>query len=298
MMNLSQLSQNTSLLSTNPNLLTTMPIQQNNQVSSGSPTYSHASDADPSTNNQPTSSADVTVAISKAVIEEVTEVNPKTLSKALRPPVTIKNFFKPTIHSVTPVMVPPKSTKFENDEKVLEVNSDKMPDETLEIGKLITSKRNSSEKDSETSKSSKVKKEMSYSDFKKELQNEENKNECSSVNNSDATEKNNNSGLQETRAKSEIVVLDDNSNDSSSGNSTKSSSSETSISVKPNLSKKRKLEDRSSNQPVKKSKQATLKSTFAKMETKSVTCPICSKVFEKGISNVDLNKHIDNCIIE
>ena len=201
MINLSQLSQNTSLVSANPNPLTIVSVQQNNQLSSDS----HANDADPSTTNHPTSSADSTLAISKAVIEEVTEVNPKTLSKALRPPVTIKNFFKPTIHSVTPAMVPPKSTKFEKDEKVLEVTSGKMSDETLEIGKVVTSKRNSSEKDSETSKSSKVKKEMSYSDFL-ELQNEENKNECSSVNDGAAVEKNNNSGSQATRAKSEIVV--------------------------------------------------------------------------------------------
>ena len=44
----------------------------------------------------------------------------------------------------------------------------------------------------------------------------------------------------------------------------------------------------------KKSVQKTLNESWLKPKI----CPICNKDFPAGTSNIDLNKHIDNCLIE
>ena len=294
MMTLSQLSQGTNLMPPNMSVSPALvPGQQTSQPSSGSSPVDHDLSADDkSADNKSTSAADSEAeTVSTAVTEEVTPVNPKTQAKALRPPVTIKNFFKPTNQDAVSLPGTSKLTNRSDNENISKVNNSESSKTSVENsetkGKIITRRR-----DSDNSRT--MKKEMSYSEFL-ELQNDTEKiDECSDdTANESAIDTSACKTVKETKTKSDLVVLDENSNDSSSGSSqlTKSSSKQTS-------SKKRKLENKSSDQPAKKAKQVTLKSTFAKMESKSVTCPICSKVFEKGISNEALNQHIDNCIIE
>ena len=186
--------------------------------------------------------------------------------------------------------------------------------ESSEKSDCDTSERRLTRKNSEDSASRITKKEISYSEFL-ELQNDTSENDkivkdlsSETDDGSVKTESDKNvkdlrnetdnrcvkTEKQDERNGSDIVVLDENSNESSSGSSHLSESS----SHVRTIPKKRRLDNQSCDQPAKKKKQVTLKSTFAKMESKSVTCPICAKVFEKGVSNEALNQHIDNCIIE
>ena len=196
----------------------------------------------------------------KAITEAVAPVSSKCLSKAMKPPVTIKNFFKK-----------------------VEVNVTKrdITQETLnEMEQCASAKlKNPDKKVSE----------MSYEEFL----GKKNK----SGNGTKPTVK-----TTESRQSASNVEIDEKLFTSKEENraALKMSSS------KPSVTGSRKRANESeSYQPMKKAKQATLFSTFQKMtskkeenEKKSATCPICGKEFEKGISNVELNKHVDNCIIE
>lgn len=300
MMNLSQLSQSTSLNLTNTQAASSsIPFTNvlEPQESQSSPN-SGSGDLHPSSDNQSTSAADKSItSVSRAVIEDIAEVNPKTLAKALRPPVTIKNFFKPTSQPSNSRL----TSKPVNSDTGTCV-SDPKKDQSSKHTEIENVKENNETAEKDNNSSSKnMKKEMSYSEFL-EFHNGDDKvmEKSDSAKNDSATIQSENikSVEQDMEPETDIVILDEVSNDGSSDSGTTASGVEDSSSVKPNLTKKRKREDKSCSQPAKKSKQVTLKSSFAKMESKSVTCPICNKVFEKGISNADLNQHIDNCIIE
>lgn len=206
-------------------------------------------------NNLPNGSTSNT---QRTVIEEVTPVSSKCLAKALRPPVTIKNFFKASTN--------PKNEKNESN---IGVSEGKKEDKTI------------------------VRKEISYEAFLKAAESGEGTSACSTV---DIDNKN-----DDTKDVVTKIEMEDNS----SGSNSKTDSPCAKSPYFSTSSKKRSLDDKVSSQPCKKPKQATLFSTLKKMKTKKeeeenkpVTCPICCKVFEKGISNTDLNSHIDNCIIE
>ena len=302
---LSQSSQNTSLVYPNvsSSQLSTAG-QQNIQAST-----SASIDLDPKSDNS--SSTDSSVEpVSATIIEEITPVNSSALAKALRPPVTIKNFFKPCKQNTGSATDSDKLTSKHEKEISTKVKSS----ESSEKSDCNMSERIVTRKSSEDSASRTVKKEISYSEFL-ELRNDRSENDESvkdlssetddgsvktesDKNVKDLRNETDNSSVktekQDERNGSDIVVLDENSNESSSGSSHLSESS----SHSRTLPKKRRRDNQSCDQPAKKKKQVTLKSTFAKMESKSVTCPICAKVFEKEVSNEALNQHIDNCIIE
>ena len=203
----------------------------------------------------------------KAVIETVATVLPKCLSKAMRPPVTIRSFFK----SSTKVQKP------EVDIKKPSLFPSKLPVETNCSGESETPEKKVAE--------------MSYADF---------------LNHQTGAE----SEIKELEAKNEkgkinphIKTESDEKIESNLGNDKGIEMNRTES--LPSRSRKRTNESDLSAQPIKRSKQVTLFSTFQKMSTKkvveekkAVSCPICGKEFEKGISNADLNAHIDNCIIE
>ena len=313
MMNLSQSSQSTSAqfpstqVPSSPSPFMNLVGAQNNQsaINSGS------SGLDLSSGNQSTAAGDQNVTVSKSVIEEITDVNPKTLAKALRPPVTIKNFFKPAIRNTScrDLKLTNEKESSSSDLKLANQSAASKDSKTMSANVVTDSipEGGNSETGEEckpcddSAGTKKVKKEMSYSEFL-EMQNgvdtdlgkTEHVENSVNVNNENDVKP----AKQEKETNSDIVVLDESSNDDSPEKKASAKNTEASLSVKQNFGKKRKLEEKVVNQPAKKSKQASLKSSFAKMETKSVTCPICSKVFEKGISNADLNQHIDNCIIE
>ena len=308
MINHSQASQSTSdffpntQIPSSPISFTNLVGSQNNLTT----TNSGSNDIDLSSDNQPTSVEDQNVTVSKSVTEDVTDVNPKTLAKALRPPVTIKNFFKPTSRNASSSGFKPTNQKgSSSDLKSANQNAGKstpaseVTDYIPDTGNSETEEKCKTVKNGDSSGSKKIKKEMSYSEFL-ELQKggDADKEKTDDVERDSVNEKDTKHAKQETGTNSDIVVLDESSNDASPEKLPCANRTERSPSIQQSVSKKRKLEEKSVNQPAKKAKQVTLKSSFAKMETKSVTCPICNKVFEKGISNADLNQHIDNCIIE
>lgn len=208
-------------------------------------------------------------------MENVTPVNSKCLSKAFKPPVTIKTFFKPS------------STTAQNQAVTESSNEQVSNSNPVNYESKVPSK--------ERHKS----KEISYEDFlKREDSSDSNENNGEPM---DQIEQGQASKKVMT-SKVPIVELEDSN---SSGTSKFDTCESRSSYFKSSSTKKRTLDERTSSQPSKKPKQATLFSTFKKMATKkeeeelkSVTCPICNKVFEKKISNADLNSHIDNCIIE
>ena len=323
MMNLSQSSQSTSAYfpstqtPSSPIPFTNILGSQNNQ----STITPQSGDLDPISGSQSLSAGDSNVAVSKSVIEDVTAVNPKTQAKALRPPVTIKNFFKPAVKNVssgdsklTNGMAGDSKLTNEKESSSGDLKSanqiavsadcetviaNRVTDSVLEKGNIEMEKEvKPCGDDMETKK---VKKEMSYSEFL-EMQSggtpEMGLTENGENHVTDNSESEAKSAKKGTASKFDIVVLDESSNDASPVKQLSTKRTEAGVSVKQSVGKKRKLEEKIVNQPAKKSKQASLKSSFAKMESKSVTCPICAKVFERGISNADLNQHIDNCIIE
>ena len=197
----------------------------------------------------------------KASTEAVAPVSSKCLSKAMKPPVTIKNFFK----------------------RVEEVNVTKR-DITQEIFKEMEQCASAKLKNPDKKVS-----EMSYEEFL------DKKNK--SGNGTKPTVK-----TTESRQSASNVEIDEKLFTSKEENRAALKM----YTLKPSVTGSRKRANESeSYQPMKKAKQATLFSTFQKMtskkeenEKKSATCPVCGKEFEKGISNVELNKHVDNCIIE
>ena len=322
MMNLSQSSQSTSAYfpssqtPSSPIPFTNILGSQNNQ----STITPQSSELDPNSGNQSVSAGDPNVAVSKSVIEEVTAVNPKTQAKALRPPVTIKNFFKPAVKNVSSgdskltnglagdsKLVNEKESssgdqKSDNQRAVSAdsetVIANRVTDSLLEKGNHEIEKECKPCGDNKGTK--KVKKEMSYSEFLEMRSGSDAGIELTENGENhvtDYSESESKSAKKDTVSNS-IVVLDQSSNDASPVKQSSTKRTEAGVSEKQSVGKKRKLEEKIVNRPAKKSKQTSLKSSFAKMESKSVTCPICAKVFEKGISNADLNQHIDNCIIE
>ena len=315
MINLSQSSSNTiSLSQSSQNTSLVCPNLSSSQLSTAGPQNIQAStsasiDLDPKSDSSPLTDSSAEP-VSATIIEEITPVNSSALAKALRPPVTIKNFFKPSKQNTGSLTISDKLTSKYEKENSTEVKSS----ESSEKSDCDTSERRLTRKNSDDSASRTVKKEISYSEFL-ELQNDTSENDKSAK---DLSSKTDNSSVktesdksvkdlrnetdngsvktekQDERNGSDIVVLDENSNESVSGSSHLSESS----SHSRTLPKKRRRDNQSCDQPAKKKKQVTLKSTFAKMESKSVTCPICAIVFEKGVSNEALNQHIDNCIIE
>lgn len=152
------------------------------------------------------------------VVEEVTSVNQKCRARALRPPVTIKNFFKPaTLHT----------NDAKEDACSTEVNSCVSVDTPVEAA----------EKPQTSEDSTNTKALKSVPDLSK-------------------------------------------------------------------ISRKRPLSDMPRVPVSKRTKQTNLAAMFAnvtkrKKETgvNTQVCPICKEEF-KGISNMDLNVHIDSCLIE
>lgn len=206
---------------------------------SGSIMNTGGNNLDQSTSNN---TGGISLTANKTVKEEISPVNEKCLSKAMKPPITIKNFFK---RSTTDQL---------SDKQCVVSGTDDSP---------------------------------SYVVGTKDQVNEE------------STQSSETSDLTKVGERTHNEVF---------GSEAKCSTSSLSNSYRPvtkSASKKRKLEDVKSLQPLKKAKQMTLFSTLQKQmvkkgenEIKSVSCPICSKIFHKGISNAELNEHIDNCIIE
>lgn len=68
------------------------------------------------------------------------------------------------------------------------------------------------------------------------------------------------------------------------------------------LSGKRRADNSTSMPLAKKRKQSSLMNSFAKAKSVTkkmeISCPICQIKFDSGTDNAEVNKHIDNCLIE
>ncbi|KAH3812323.1 hypothetical protein DPMN_140752 [Dreissena polymorpha] len=228
-------------------------------------------------------SSEVVVTGRKTVVEDVTPVKPKCLAKALRPPVTIKNFFKTTETSVNISKQPESGDCDDLNSSGSGASKEPISGENLVKPKSV--------------------REISYQEFLNR-------------NDSDSVIDKSNLGSVINKCKLNVYKAADGEESENkklviatciTGASGVGETKEEKMRVNQvnSVQKKRPLEEKSSSQPPKKAKQTTLFSTFQKMESKKsveamreITCPICQKVFDKGISNTDLNEHIDNCIIE
>ena len=68
-------------------------------------------------------------------------------------------------------------------------------------------------------------------------------------------------------------------------------------------SNKRAYAGGTSGNPPKRQKQVNIMASFAKHKVvkedlKEASCPICSKEFKAGTPNQEINKHVDNCLID
>ena len=250
-------------------------FSQPSSASSSQPASQTSLDSSTSTNVATDTSITGSTPSLQSIIQPVSPVNKKTLAKAFKPPVTIKSFFKLAEKVKTEIEVESASENGEvvpNSSKVKMVNGD--------TDCVMVRDENSD------TKRGNVKREMSYDDFVA--------GGCD-TDRVKATDGDKNNELSSKEIRGDLSNCSD----------TKSASSRSAL--LSNTGKKRGLDTQSSasSQPRKKAKQTTLFSTLEKMAAKktdnvkkSVTCPICQSVFDQGISNTDLNTHIDNCIIE
>ncbi|XP_060078626.1 uncharacterized protein LOC132558114 [Ylistrum balloti] len=231
------------------------------------------------------------------VVEEVTEVNGKSLARALRPPVTLKTFFKSAGQKKTEsineniqkseskpcVFSSPSETSFdaqsiEEESSSLSPHCDNITKSSQDANKLSESdnKHVSSESSSDSGTTRK-----SSSDLESSDKGNNSKSDCVIIPKSELADAN-----CRTQAGNSHQVS---KQDSNSG--------------KQNVSKKRSAENEASSRTAKRPRQSNIMSMFAKATAKkeakpNMNCPVCGKEFDNKISNTEINQHIDNCLIE
>ncbi|KAK3094762.1 hypothetical protein FSP39_005887 [Pinctada imbricata] len=211
--------------------------------------------------------------IKKVIIESVTDVNTKCQSRAFRPPVTIKSFFKAANHKRD--FVPEKC-------------DDNQPNDCNQKQDLANIKSDPDAVVSHSNKDEDVK-EIDYTKF------------IDSCNEAPCRSPSRISSDQNVSNLSSQLC-----SEGSVGKSMKTGTKNTpSLNRTVSNSKKRPASSIDSEPAGKKRKQSNLASMFAKVASKKKeeddrppTCPICKKEFEKTTLNSELNQHIDNCLIE
>ncbi|XP_052821363.1 protein strawberry notch homolog 1-like [Mya arenaria] len=229
-----------------------------------------------------------------SVTEEVSPVSKKCLAKALNPPVTIKNFFKPKVKAESSN----SRGNCDQDEEVKE--REVKEDGQAGVGEKVIVSEMSYEQFLDSGSDSKAV--IRKPEGETELEAHDEHHKAKATGNVTLKEEENGSENVFTQL-AEHSKAQDILNPDAKGEGNRGFNKEN---TPTSLSRKRALGDpTSSSQPRKKAKQATLFSTFEKMASKKIveeqkeqTCPICQKVFEKSVSNAELNNHIDNCIIE
>ncbi|KAK3607117.1 hypothetical protein CHS0354_014268 [Potamilus streckersoni] len=231
-----------------------------------------------SLNDAPLDANALIKSLKRSVIEEVASVNQKCKARAMRPPVTIKNFFRPSVHDKSS-----NSMSLEDLECPVR-NSQETPIKELNYEVFISQTAEDTNRDTD--------------EVEGNLRSDNMPKPCTETTDTFSIEKKNDS----EDCKSLLMSAIDKKNLTTSP----VSCNKDLLSKNPKSShfKKRTINSTSS-QPTKKQKQVSLMSAFAKATTKKeelehqvLSCPICGQLFEKGISNADVNFHIDNCIID
>lgn len=254
-----------------------------------------------SSSSSPSSSQEKPYIYSQARVEDVTPVNAKLRAKALRPPVTIKNFFKPKagastddtdglsqswastqLQTVSPLPKTSQKTFTKEDGRLKPAQSDleKEGDDCVVIGKSQESK-SSKESDKDVAES------------------------CSPEQSIEETEKENHS-QRKTRSKKEETSegkTEQKKETTKRAKKTEASDDDDDDSYVPETRRgtKRKSSQMLTKAKTKQSRTAptaTTKSDSKGKEEKEKRCPICDKKFDPGTWNEEINAHIDNCLIE
>lgn len=236
--------------------------------------------------------------IKSLVTEEVTPINQKCLARALRPPVTLKTFFK--------------SVGQKQSDKVSETMS-----KCVEISYtdyLSQQDNGNSSKSTECDECSDVKP-ADGSDPTKSSENEhdiENSNskgnlEVKSTNVSELAKSTENENVFEnSNSKGDNSTEMDNKDSKASTSAYESTNCSQTLSdsntASQHLSRKRAVDESFfSPRQSKRPRQSTIMSSFAKATVKKEEkkiCPICGKEFDSSVKNMEVNQHIDNCLIE
>ena len=256
------------------------------------------------------------------VVEAVAPVVKKYVIKATTPPVTIKNFFKPKKQSKEPVELTSGDdasvslTQTEGD--VNEAGKD----DAIECDALQNGvKRVCTVSDSDDESRDSVDDVISADNKAPTSRDVKTAYICSNEEIADEAENSTSECDSKLDESSKSVHVTSESVGASSKQTTSSlnstaSSHQTGSTVTAGgvtVHKKRSLSSSAKSSASKKSKtlqkskagQRSILSSFAKAKTlheqhekKAKTCPICDVVFELTTSNVDINEHIDNCLIE
>ena len=221
-----------------------------------------------------------------STVDDVVAIIPKCLSKALTPPVTIKNFFKPKVKNL----------------------DEPLHDSDIRDSPVPCTSGKSNGTESGSDGSSDIECIIDEEDFV------DSKHEQSARLKSKTKTKNDSSKEAKTKTKkdrskeSKTKTKKDSSKESNSSSRTKTTCVQASAnsSTAEKSSKKRSASGTNCNStPAKKAKQVNIMASFAKQKSikeeqgsRCQSCPVCGQTFPPNTSNKDLNEHVDNCLIE
>ena len=216
--------------------------------------------------------------VKQVLVEPVTPVNARCRARAIRPPVTLRNFFKPA--SVNPDTV--VSNTGQSSEGNAGQSSEGNTGQSSEGNTGQSSEGNTGQsRGGNTGQSSEGNTGQSSED---------------------------DPSIQETSNQLERLVPESSSEVQAAnlgdGKGKEENKSKVPATYSSKTSRKRALNDVDNSPVSKRKKQSNLATMFANVtnrkkecSNRALICPICKKEF-KDISNADLNAHIDNCLIE
>ena len=244
------------------------------------------------------SSQDAPFLYSHAKIEDVSPVDTKLRAKALRPPLTIKSFFKPKAGSSVNAGASEDLTQPETSSQQPSLSSE-CSQGTCKTGSADTKDAKSESQEDE--------------DMKSEC--EEDEDDCVVLDESCKFSKPDMKEAQRdvsSRSPSDSSRKGAKKKQASENKKNVTCLSQTADLVKPDKTdvdtncnlpattkgKKRKSSQMSLQPKTKQARSLTVKSENKGQEEKQKRCPICDKKFDAGVWNEEINAHIDNCLIE
>ncbi|KAL8572547.1 hypothetical protein ACOMHN_040451 [Nucella lapillus] len=267
---------------------------------------------------------------SQAKVEDVSPVNPKLRTKALRPPVTIMSFFKPKDNTSTKPQLCEQQPKLEETSKIPSAESENLSSgckaenagSNLESGATEEKKEAKKEakkdcieiddesdegKDTEDSPAAKVEEPTDCDDSgavipPTEEQNEESKQklemqdttgECQPL---DKEQDVASTQVQKRRGRKRKCQTSAQAKAQTDENSEDDPDFSPSVKRTARKRKCQKSEQKESKQS--KSALSVKPNNTAVAEGKGKRCPICDMTFAAGTWNEEINAHIDNCLIE
>ena len=248
-----------------------------------------------SSSSPPASSQDTPFLYSQAKVEDVSPVDAKLRAKALRPPLTIKSFFKPKATSSADACAGEDFAQPETSSQQ-RASSSEHSHGTCKRESRESHKKESADTKSATSGSGEDEEVcvvldescQSKPDVKEERR------DVSGSSASDSSRKEtkrrkesrNRSRVNSSGKTADLVKVDKTDTDANFN------------SLTTTRERKRKSAQTSVQPKAKQARSQTVKSDNKTQEGKQKKCPICDMQFEAGTWNDEINAHIDNCLIE